>query len=101
MNWISADESFQCETRHYDQLFTVERPNEYPNYTDYLNKDSLQVYKNSRVHKDLLKEVKVMDRLQFERKGFFVVDKDSRVEEGLLIWNKTVGLHQDKDKPKK
>ena len=97
MNWVSADESFECETRHYDLLFTVERPNEYVNYTDYLNKDSLKVYKNSRCHKDLLK-VNVMDRLQFERKGFFVVDKDSDVEKGKIVWNKTVGLLHDKNK---
>ena len=98
MNWISADESFECETRHYDVLFTVEKPNEYPNYTEYLNKDSLRVYKNTRCHNDLLKEIKVQDKVQFERKGFFVVDRDSKVEEGKIVWNKVVGLHQDKNK---
>ena len=45
-----------------------------------------------------MKSVKEMDRLQFERKGFFVVDKDSDLENGKIVWNKTVGLVQDKNK---
>ena len=41
---------------------------------EYLNKDSKKVY-NSKYHKDLLANgLKKMDRVQFERKGFFVVD---------------------------
>ena len=75
----------------------MERPNEFPNYTDFLNKDSLTVYKNTRCHKDLL-NVKVLDRFQFERKGFFVVDKDSDIEKGKVVFNKIVGLLHEKNK---
>ena len=46
---------------------------------DYLNKDSKKVHKNAKCHKDLIGKLKVMDRLQFERKGFYIVDQDSDI----------------------
>lgn len=67
---------------------------------NYLNKDSKKVYKNVKCHKDLLKGLKVLDRFQFERKGYFVVDKDSDIENGRIVWNKIVET-QDNTKAKK
>ena len=66
---------------------------------DYLNKDSKKVYKNAKCHKDLIsgEGLKVLDRLQFERKGFFCVDEDSDIKENKIVWNRIVGL-QDKGK---
>lgn len=98
MNWISAEESFDCETRHYGQLFSVEKPNDYPNYIDYLNPISKTVYKNTKCHKDILKNIKILERVQFERKGFFAVDQDSDLKNNKIVWNKIVGLIQDKNK---
>lgn len=70
----------------------MEKPGDYDNYLDYLNHDSLKVHKNSKCHKDFLKTANIDDKVQFERKGFFCVDKDSIIEKGHLVWNMTVGL---------
>lgn len=32
------------------------------------------------------------DRYQFERKGFYCLDKDTGLEKEKLVWNLTVGL---------
>jgi len=52
------------------------------------------------MNKNLLPGLKHLSRFQFERKGFFAVDYDSKVEQGKIVWNMTVGLLQDKDKDK-
>lgn len=65
---------------------------------NFLNKESKKVYKNVKCHKDLLNGLKVFDRFQFERKGYFVVDKDSKIEEGKIVWNKIVETQDNKTK---
>ena len=40
------------------------------------------------------------ERLQFERLGFFILDKDSDVKNGSYIFNRSVSL-SEKDKDKK
>jgi hypothetical protein len=36
--------------------------------------------------------VTLASRYQFERKGYYCLDKDSNIAEGKLVWNLTVGL---------
>lgn len=98
MNWISADESFTCEVRVYGLLFTTEKPASEDNFMDFLNKDSKTVYSNAKCHKDLLPNLKELDRFQFERKGYFVVDKDSDFEKKTIVWNKIVETQDNKNK---
>ncbi len=98
MNWISADESVNCEIRSYGHLFTVEKPANEPNFLEYLNKESKKVFKNAKCHKQLLNGLKVLDRFQFERKGYFVVDKDSDLANGKIVWNKIVETQDNKTK---
>jgi glutaminyl-tRNA synthetase len=66
------------------------------NYLDYMNKDSEKVFKNVKVHKGLLDGLSMDSRFQFERKGFFCLDKDSDIANGKLVWNETVGLVERK-----
>ncbi len=96
MNWISAEESYECEARLYGLLFTVEKPGDMDNYLDYLNNDSEKVFKNVKVHKGLLNGLSMDSRFQFERKGFFCLDKESDIANGKLVWNETVGLVERK-----
>lgn len=96
LNWIAAEESFECEARLYGLLFTVEKPGDMDNYLDYMNKDSEKVLKGIKIHKDLLNGLSMDSRFQFERKGFFCLDKDSDIANGKLIWNETVGLVERK-----
>lgn len=65
---------------------------------DFLNKDSKTVYSNAKCHKDLLPNLKELDRFQFERKGYFVVDKDSDFEKKTIVWNKIVETQDNKNK---
>ena len=54
MNWISADEAYECEARLYGLLFTVEKPGDMDNYLDYMNTDSEKVFKNVKIHRGVL-----------------------------------------------
>merc|ERR1712014_81788 len=47
---------------------------------------------------DSLRQVKPMERFQFERNGFFVVDKYSP-EGGPYVFNRTIGLREGGAKP--
>jgi glutaminyl-tRNA synthetase len=68
------------------------------NYLDYLNQDSLKVLKNIKCQKDILVGLTKDSRFQFERKGFFSIDKDSEIENQKIVWNLTVGLADSKGK---
>lgn len=96
MSWISADEAYDCEARLYGLLFTVEKPGDLDNYLEYLNPDSEKVYKNVKIHKSILDGLTLNHKFQFERKGFFCLDKDSDIANGKLVWNETVGLVERK-----
>ena len=37
-------------------------------------------------------------KFQFERKGFFSIDKDSDIANEKIVWNMTVGLVENKTK---
>ena len=98
LHWISKEETIDCEVRVYDLLFKVHDPNELEDYLTAFNKDSLKIMSKAKINKNL-KHLKVEDKVQFERIGFFAVDRDSKVEEGRFVFNKTVSL-QDKEKQK-
>jgi glutaminyl-tRNA synthetase len=92
LHWVSAEHAFDAEVRLYDRLFTVEDPlgGDGADYRDFLNPDSLEVLKGCKVEPGA-KALKPMDRIQFERMGYFCVDPDS-VPDGPPIFNRTVTL---------
>jgi glutaminyl-tRNA synthetase len=78
--------------RVYDNLFTKPDPNDVPAGQDYrvnLNPNSLEVIPSAKVEPSLL-SAKAGDKFQFERIGYFSVDKDS--QPGKPIFNRTVTL---------
>jgi len=92
IHWVSARYSLDAEVRMYDRLFTIENPNKIDDdktFLDYLNPDSLHMLKACKVESSLA-DAKVGDHYQFERKGFFCVDPDSKP--GQLVFNLTVPL---------
>ncbi len=92
IHWVSADYALDAEVRMYDRLFTLEdanKPEEGKTFLDYINPESLTVLENARVEPSLA-DAKPGDRFQFERKGFFVVDRDSTPNH--LVFNLTVPL---------
>ena len=89
IHWVSIPHAENAELRLYDRLFKVEDPqNEEGDFKDYINPDSLQVIK--AFIEPALKDAKPNTPYQFIRKGYFVLDKDSKP--GNLVFNRTVTL---------
>ncbi|MDR1783560.1 MAG: glutamine--tRNA ligase/YqeY domain fusion protein [Dysgonamonadaceae bacterium] len=91
IHWISVPHSLHAEVRLYDRLFMVEDPSaeKEKDFRELLNPESLVVKTNCKVEA-CLKEVKPLDSFQFQRIGYFNVDKDSTPDK--LVFNRTVSL---------
>jgi glutaminyl-tRNA synthetase len=79
-------------------LFSIERPGDAEDYLQHLNPTSLEQIKGVKVHREILNDIKPTDRYQFERKGFYCIDKDSDLPNQKIIWNLTVGLVDNRNK---
>jgi glutaminyl-tRNA synthetase len=91
IHWVSAKDYIDTEVRLYDRLFVSENPEETEEGHDFkenLNPESLKII--TAKAEPFLKNAKPMDKFQFERTGYFCVDKDSNEEK--LIINRTVAL---------
>lgn len=88
IHWVSADHAVEAEVRLYDRLFAVPNPAGEDDYLSQLNPDSLQVV-NGFVEPSLM-TAEVENGYQFERTGYFCLDKDSSSDK--LVFNRTVGL---------
>ncbi len=102
LHWVSVAHCLPAEVRLYDRLWTCENPRDemarireekqcdaLTAMKEMINPDSLKVLTNCYVEK-YLGNSKPLDYLQFQRIGYFNVDKDSTPEH--LVFNKTVGL---------
>lgn len=91
IHWVSAESALDAEVRMYDRLFNAEIPGkgEGRSIIDDLNPDSLKIIHGCKVEPSL-KSAKPGEHYQFERKGFFYVDPDTRP--GSLVFNLTVTL---------
>ena len=90
LHWVSIQHAIKAEVRLYDRLFIDEAPDSHKekNFLDFMNKSSLEVV-NGFVEPSLA-DVKTGDKFQFQRLGYFNVDKDSTASK--LVFNRTVGL---------
>ena len=99
LHWVSIAHAIKAEVREYDRLFMDESPDTHPekDFMELLNPESLKII--TAYVEPSLKEAQIGDRFQFQRLGYFNVDKDSKADE--LIFNKTVGLRDSwaKEKP--
>jgi glutaminyl-tRNA synthetase len=90
LHWVSVKQALSVEVRLYDRLFSVEDPtDETADFMQYLNPQSLTVLPTVYAEPALLDAV-YSERFQFIRKGYFVLDRDSRPDH--LVFNRTVGL---------
>jgi glutaminyl-tRNA synthetase len=92
IHWVSAAHAIDAEVRLYDTLFTRENPgdeSEGLEFTAYLNPNSLETLHGCKLE-PALAGAPVLSRYQFERMGYFCVDKDSTPDK--LVFNRTVGL---------
>jgi glutaminyl-tRNA synthetase len=89
IHWVSAQHAKEAEVRMYDRLFSKENPEEgEEGFLACLNPNSLEVFKG--YVEPSLAEVEVGSRYQFERLGYFCVDKDSMSDKP--VFNLTVNL---------
>ena len=91
LHWVSEKQAVGVEVRLYDRLFIKENPDdieEGENYKDFLNPDSLKII-TAKVE-PAVKTAGISEKYQFERIGYFSVDKDSTSEN--LVFNRVVPL---------
>ena len=89
LHWVSAEHCINAEVRLYDRLFKTADPEEGGDYIANLNPNSLQILRNCKLEPSL-KNAKVGEIFQFERLGYFCVDKDSTPDN--LVFNRSVTL---------
>ncbi|HSM78105.1 MAG TPA: glutamine--tRNA ligase/YqeY domain fusion protein [Bryobacteraceae bacterium] len=92
IHWVSAQHAVDAEVRLYDTLFTRENPNEDAggeDFTAHLNPNSLEVLSNCKLEASL-RGAAAGSRYQFERLGYFCVDKDGTADSP--VFNRTVAL---------
>ena len=90
LHWVSIAHAIEAEVRLYDRLFIDEAPDSHKekNFLEFMNPNSLQI--STGFVEPSLQTVQAGDKFQFQRLGYFNVDKDSTSEK--LVFNKTVGL---------
>lgn len=100
LHWVSIQHAIKAEVRLFDRLFSDENPDghEDKDFMEFINPNSLTTI--TGYLEPSLKDVEVGDLFQFQRKGYFNVDKDSSPSH--LVFNRTVGLRDSwaKIKPK-
>jgi glutaminyl-tRNA synthetase len=92
IHWVSAAQAIDAEVRLYDNLFTREDPNETSEGQDFtanLNPNSLEILRNCKLEPSLASAAQASP-YQFERLGYFCLDKDST--QGRPVFNRTVAL---------
>jgi glutaminyl-tRNA synthetase len=102
LHWLSIGHCLPAEVRLYDRLWKVENPRDemaaireakgcdaLEAMKEMINPDSLHVLTNCYVEK-FVKTLPNMSYLQFQRIGYFNIDKDSTPDH--LTFNRTVGL---------
>jgi glutaminyl-tRNA synthetase len=94
IHWVSAAHAVTAEVRVYDRLFSTEFPGKAQEGVEFgflkdLNPNSLTVVSNAKLE-PLLANAKLGERFQFERLGYFTLDRDTTP--GALVFNRTVAL---------
>ena len=91
IHWVSAAHAVRAEVRLFDRLFTrasLDDLEEGKTFLDYLNPESLR--KVTGYLEPSLAEASMGDKFQFERTGYFCMDRDSAP--GRPVFNRTVTL---------
>jgi len=99
LHWVSAAHAIEAEVREYDRLFSHEAPDsQEESFMTFLNPSSLNQI--TAFVEPNISNVQPNDHFQFQRIGYFCVDKDSTQTK--VVFNKTVGLRDswEKQKPK-
>lgn len=108
LHWVSADHAVKARVNQFDRLFTVEQPDRKPkkagddwSFLENVNPDSLRVIEAAMLEPHWPTTDKeraagtgsfedTIDRFQFERLGYFCLDRESTAERP--VFNRTVTL---------
>ena len=101
IHWVSCNRCLEAEVRMYDRLWKVENPRDELARLQNEGKSSLEAMKEMMNPNSLevrpvcyveeyLADAKPLDHFQFQRIGYFTVDKDSTANH--LVFNRTVAL---------
>ena len=101
IHWVSCERCLEAEVRMYDRLWKVENPRDELARLQNEGKTSLEAMKEMMNPNSLevrlvcfveeyLADAKPLDHFQFQRIGYFTVDKDSTDRH--LVFNRTVAL---------
>lgn len=89
LHWVNANDCINAQVRLYESLFTVPNPSAEENFLTVINPESLKVLQNCKIEKSI-QTAQAGTTVQFERLGYFCIDKDSKKDE--MIINRTIGL---------
>ena len=89
IHWVSAADSTPAEVRLYNPLFTKADPAGGEGFSADLNPNSLEVISGSRLEPSLA-HAKLGETVQFERQGYFCLDRDSKPD--MPVFSRTIGL---------
>ncbi len=88
IHWVCAEKAINAEVRLYERLFTVPEPDANGDFKKHLNPGSLEVV-TAKCEPSLgISEPQL--RYQFERLGYFTLDKDATP--GHPVFNRTITL---------
>lgn len=89
IHWVSADNALNATILDYGHLFLVENPDDTEELEAIIDPNSLIIRENAKIEASL-SEARPGDQFQFERLGYYCVDRDSKKDQ--LIFNRTVTL---------
>jgi glutaminyl-tRNA synthetase len=93
IHWVGATHAIDAEVRLYDRLFSVPEPDATGDFKQHLNSRSLEIV--TAKCEPSLKDARPEVRYQFERLGYFCLDKDCHQPSRAghqLIFNRTIAL---------
>ena len=89
LHWVNANDCLHAQVRLYESLFTVPNPSAQDDFLTVINPDSFKQLQNCKIEKSI-KNAPIGEVVQFERLGYFCIDKDSK--ENNLVITRTIGL---------
>ncbi|RJE73039.1 glutamine--tRNA ligase/YqeY domain fusion protein [Reichenbachiella sp. MSK19-1] len=93
LGWVDAAKGIQTEVRLYDRLFKTENLNTIEDdYRNHLNPESLTIMPHA-IAEPSVQDMAPGTQFQFERMGYFIIDKDSEASKPTI--NRTVTLRDN------
>ncbi|MCJ8276215.1 MAG: glutamine--tRNA ligase, partial [Bdellovibrionales bacterium] len=94
IHWVSADHAVPIKVNIYDRLFNDENPGGHKDidFTDFINPNSLETLTECYAE-PAIKDSQMGESFQFERLGYFTLDKDSKNDD--LLFNRSVTLRDN------